>query len=80
LDEWSLRRDKSLGRKKNNGMLHPQYGCLCPSDEEVMTQMMHIPQWRVMFATVSENEDVPANHTYPTCGWVTLSEGDKLVD
>jgi len=80
LDEWSLRRDKSLGRKKLNGQLHPQYGCLCPSDEEVMTQMIHIPQWRVMFATVAEGEDMPANHTYPTCGWVTLSEGEKLVD
>lgn len=80
LDDWSLRRDKSLGRKKNNGQLHPQHGCLCPSDEEVMTQMMHIPQWRIMFATIAEGEDMPANHTYPTCGWVTLSEGQKLVD
>lgn len=80
LDEWSLRKDKSLGRKKLNGQLHPEYGCLCPSDEEVMTQMMHIPQWRRMFATVAEGEDIPANHTYPTCGWVTLSGGEKLVD
>ena len=79
-ERWSLDDDGLVVERRRKRTK----GCVCPSDEEAMTQMAHHDAFK-HFLAFEENADrtigTPKMHEYGSCHWVDFGRTKrKLVD
>jgi hypothetical protein len=81
LQQWTLNKDKIPVKKDpKTGEVTDRLGCLCPSDEEVLTQMIHYQAFLRAFAFLEKDEESPIANEYSSCSWVQWQNGRNLVD
>ena len=81
-EDWTLDDDGLVSVRKGKRLK----GCVCPSDEEALTQLAHEDAFK-QFLAFEENADptigAPKMHEYGSCHWVDFGRGSKkrkLVD
>jgi hypothetical protein len=81
-EDWSLDDDGLVAVKRGKRVK----GCVCPSDEEALTQLAHDDSFKA-FLAFEENADptigTPKMHEYGSCHWVDFGRTEtrrKLVD
>lgn len=75
IQDWTINKDGVVQFKKfPNGL-----GCVCPSDEEVLTQWAHSKGWTADHLAFEKNvladAATPHANEYGTCNWVDFKSG-----